>query len=648
MPIVLQAAALGKLNVLSRLGQPLDAEIEVLSLQPGEAQSLSARLGSPSAHAKAGLSFSRTLGDVRVSVGTRSGRPVLRVRSNKAVSEPYLDMLVELRSSAGHVARPYTVLLDPPGFAASPTGTRKPAASAPGAAPSAAAPAVPLAQAQAPQAPSLPKSRNELFGVPPKPAASASGVAGSAATAPAASQTQAQAPQAPSLPTSRDELFGVPAKPAAPAESGPGTREELFGLPPKAAVAEQAVAEPPSAVQWRGFVQNYTAYDYQDPSHWSRAVIRTQLGAQGGGGGLKWKATARIDVDPVYAGSDFYPSEVREDQRANFFLRETYVDMPLAGLELRLGKQNIVWGEMVGLFFADVVSARDQRDFILPDFEIIRIPQWAARAEYFGGNYHLEAIWLPYTEVDRIGKPGAEFYPVQGPPPAGFQQRFEDPTEPAHTVRNSNAGLRASTVRSGWDMSLFYYRSTDVNPTFYREVVLGPEPTVVFRPQHERIWQVGGTLGKDLGPTVLKAEVIYASGRKFNVTRLDEPTGVVAQDTLDYVVGLDFTFGRATRLNVQYFNRHFYDHDADLIFDRNEPGITLLLSTKIGGSWEPEILVIQSLNRSEGLYRPRLGWIPERNWRVVFGVDVFTGPANGFFGRFDDNDRIYMEVRRDF
>jgi hypothetical protein len=132
---------------------------------------------------------------------------------------------------------------------------------------------------------------------------------------------------------------------------------------------------------------------------------------------------------------------------------------------------------------------------------------------------------------------------------------------------------------------MFYYRSTDVNPTFYREVVPAPEPTVVFTPRHERIWQVGGTLGKDLGPTVLKVEAIYASGRKFNVTRLDEPTGVVPQDTLDYVVGLDFTFGRATRLNVQYFSRHFYEHDADLIFDRNEPGITLLLSTKIGGSW---------------------------------------------------------------
>jgi hypothetical protein len=355
-----------------------------------------------------------------------------------------------------------------------------------------------------------------------------------------------------------------------------------------------------------------------------------------------------MDLDPVYAGSDFYPPEVRRDQRRDFFLRETYVDIPAGGLELRLGKQNIVWGEMVGLFFADVVSARDQRDFILPDFEIIRIPQWAVRAEHFGENYHAEAIWLPYPEVDILGKPGAEFYPFQDPPPAGFAQQFDNPVRRPHNTRNSNFGLRGSTVRSGWDVSAFYYRSTDVNPTFYREVVLAPVPTLVFTPRHERIWQVGGTLGKDLGPTVLKAEVIYASGRKFNVTRLSEATGVVPQDTLDYAVGLDFTLGRDTRLNLQVFQRFFSDHDPDLVHEKHEDGVTLLLAGKLGASWEPELLLIHSLNRRDRLVRTRLGWIPERNWRVTFGVDVFTGPPTGFFGRFDGNDRAYVEVRRDF
>lgn len=584
------AAELGNLNVLSRLGQPLNADIEILSLRAGEAQTLSARLASPAAHRRAGVAYHRALSGVRVSIDRRGGRPVVRLRTSQALGEPYLQTLVELRSNTGRVVRQYTVLLDPKGFASAPAARPKPAPTA-----------------------------------PPK---------------------QAQVPKPTPAPTSREELFGLPAKPAPEVsrESG-GSREELFGLPAKPDAAQEPAA---AAIQWRGFLQNYTAYDYKDPSHWSRAVFRAQLGAQGGGGNLKWKATARLDLDPVYAGSDFYSQEVRKDQKRDFFLRETYLDTSFAGLTWRLGKQNIVWGEMVGLFFADVVSARDQRDFVLPDFEIIRIPQWAVRAERFGDNTHAELIWLPAPAVDIIGKPGAEFYPFQAPPPAGFAQQINNVVRPERRLSNSNLGLRGSILRDGWDLAAFYYRSTDVNPTFYRELVVAPTPTLTYTPRHDRIWQLGGTLGKDLGITVGKAEVIYTSGRKFNVTRLAETEGVVPQDTLDYVVGFDFTLARDTRLNLQYFDRIFRHHDSDLLQERREGGVSVLLAGKFGAAVEPELLVIHSTNRSDSLVRAKLGWVPARNWRLTFGVDVFNGPVTGLFGRFNDNDRFYLETRYDF
>jgi hypothetical protein len=603
VPVSAFPASLGKVNVLSRLGEPLNAEIEIGSLKPGEEKTLSARLGTRAQHLKAGVSFHSFLG-LRVSIGRRGNRPVVRLRTEKPVSEPSVQLVIDLSTSAGRVVRPYSVLLDPVGYAVSPAK---------------ASPAAPMA-AKPP--------------APPK----------AAAKLPAESRASAETQKTDSA-ISRDELFGVPSAAAREPDAGtPSGRDALFGVP-QAAAREEPRA---TAIEWRGFVQNYTAYDYEDPSHWSRGVLRTQLGAQGSASGVKWKATVRMDLDPVYAGSDFYPPEVRSDQRRDFFIRETYLDIPAGPVELRLGKQNIVWGEMVGLFFADVVSARDQRDFILPDFEIIRIPQWAARVEHFGRGYHAEAIWIPYTEVDIIGKPGAEFYPLQQPAPPGFAQQFSAVDKPPHNVRNSNFGLRVSTLRSGWDLSAFYYRSTDVNPTFYREVTLAPVPTLVFTPRHERIWQIGGTLGKDLGPTVLKAEMIYASGRKSNVTRLSEPSGVVPQDTLDYAVGLDFTLGASTRLNFQLFQRFFTNHDPDLVHDKHEDGYSVLLSTKIGAAWEPELLFISSLNRLDSLMRARLGWVPERNWRLVLGVDVFTGEAPNFFGRFDGNDRVYLETRYDF
>ena len=49
------AAGLGRLTVLSPLGQPLLAEIEIVSLQPGEEDGLTARLASPEAFETAGI-----------------------------------------------------------------------------------------------------------------------------------------------------------------------------------------------------------------------------------------------------------------------------------------------------------------------------------------------------------------------------------------------------------------------------------------------------------------------------------------------------------------------------------------------------------------------------------------------------------------
>src|SRR5439155_10866948 len=154
------------------------------------------------------------------------------------------------------------------------------------------------------------------------------------------------------------------------------------------------------------------------PAHWSRAVARLQVNAQGAfSDQVKWKLGARVDVDPVYYSSDFYLDPVKQNQRLNFFYRENYVDFSAGDWDFRLGAQQIVWGEVVGLFFADVVSAKDLREFLRPGFDVIRIPQWAARAEYFAGDSHVELIWIPVPAFDNIGKPGGDFYPARLPSP---------------------------------------------------------------------------------------------------------------------------------------------------------------------------------------------------------------------------------------
>jgi pilus assembly protein FimV len=111
-----QAAGLGRLTVLSPLGQPLLAEVEVVSLQPGEEEGLTARLASPEAFNSAGIELSPALHGLRINIARRDNRPVLRLTTTQPVNEPFLDLLVELQWSSGRLVREYTFLLDPPDY----------------------------------------------------------------------------------------------------------------------------------------------------------------------------------------------------------------------------------------------------------------------------------------------------------------------------------------------------------------------------------------------------------------------------------------------------------------------------------------------------------------------------------------------------
>jgi pilus assembly protein FimV len=146
VPLLAYSAGLGRLSVSSALGQPLSAEIEIVSLQSGEEDSLTARLATPEAFRQAGIELSAALIGLQFSIDKRGGRPVIRLTTTQPVNEPFLDVLIELQWATGRLVREYTFLLDPPEY-------RSPK-------PAAVSPAVPAPAAKPPPAPQTrPRSR---------------------------------------------------------------------------------------------------------------------------------------------------------------------------------------------------------------------------------------------------------------------------------------------------------------------------------------------------------------------------------------------------------------------------------------------------------------------------------------------------------
>ncbi|HZR03284.1 MAG TPA: FimV/HubP family polar landmark protein [Burkholderiales bacterium] len=111
------AAGLGKLNVMSDLGQPLKAEIDIVAVEKAELESLQAKLAPVESYVKNNLPYPGPSLGLQLSVEKRpSGAPYIVATTVQPVNEPFVDILVELTWNGGSILRAYTALLDPPTY----------------------------------------------------------------------------------------------------------------------------------------------------------------------------------------------------------------------------------------------------------------------------------------------------------------------------------------------------------------------------------------------------------------------------------------------------------------------------------------------------------------------------------------------------
>ena len=110
------ALGLGEIRVKSQPGQPLLAEIPVISNEPGELEQLRARLASPVTFERVGLPRPQGLiNELDFAVALdESGRPVIRVTSRTPVDVAAVNFLIEVDWGQGRLVREYSALVSTP------------------------------------------------------------------------------------------------------------------------------------------------------------------------------------------------------------------------------------------------------------------------------------------------------------------------------------------------------------------------------------------------------------------------------------------------------------------------------------------------------------------------------------------------------
>ncbi len=331
-------------------------------------------------------------------------------------------------------------------------------------------------------------------------------------------------------------------------------------------------------------------------------------------------------------------------------LREAYIDTEIGSAFLRVGKQQVVWGQADGLKVLDVLNPQSFREFILDDFEDSRIPLWMVNAEIPVGTAMLQLLWIPDNTYDDIPEPGATFAftsPLIVPEiPPGVPVTSAPLERPDDFFADSDVGVKLSVFSGGWDLSLNYAYHYFDRPVVRRDISMAG---ITVRQNYERTHLLGGTFSNVFGDYTLRGEIGYSSDRYFLTDDIADNDGVTRSGELSYVLGLDYQGWRDWFISTQVFQSIVADPAPGLARDDVDTSATLLVRRDFrNDSLQAEALLIQSLNQGDGVLQASLNYEWHTNIRLKLGADIFYGNSQGIFGQFKENDRISMGIEVGF
>ncbi|MBN7797467.1 AMIN domain-containing protein [Parahaliea mediterranea] len=480
---------------------------------------------------------------------------------------------------------------------------------------------------------------------------------------PPALQESAEQPARVSAPLPAAEPDLARAGPEAPQRrqlrrSGNGPRRGAGGMPRRAADSPQA-----SRVPWEfsGTWEQEWAVA-RDGNQKFEALLDSRVDlALGDLGSLS--ALGRLRLDAV---GDLGPDSQRpwnysavngpwyNDRHAGFDLREFYLDTRLGNTYLRLGKQQVVWGQADGIKVLDVVNPQSFREYILDDFDDSRIPLWMANLEIpLGDAAGLQLLWIPDTTYHEFAEPGTPFElssPLLVPvAPPGLRLRFDEPDIPGRLFADSDAGLRLRGHLGGWDLGLHYLYSYGDFPVLFQSLARDEAGIYgLVEAEYRRNHLAGVTASNVFGPVALRTELAWNSDTWVVGNNLAEG-GVTDSREFSGVVGLDWQWRSDRQLSAQWFHRRLSDHRDSMYRRPSEDFLSLLwLENFANNSWEWRALGLYSVDDEDAMLQLRLRYWWRSDLEVWVGADWFDGEPRGLFGQFDRRDRLVLGLRWGF
>lgn len=350
-------------------------------------------------------------------------------------------------------------------------------------------------------------------------------------------------------------------------------------------------------------------------------------------------ASGKGSYDLAYSinGRANYSSQVLDEYESELELRDTYLSgSPNKHLDLKLGRQIVVWGRSDNLRVTDIVNPLDQREPGLTDIEDLRLPTGMARLDSYLGPWNLSALIIPEIRFNKAPVFGHDFYPAQTPLPLE--------KTPHDGLANAEYGLALNGIFSRWDISLYWADYFD-DTAHYTTDASG---TTIL--EHSRLEMAGAAGNYTVGDSLLFVETAYFSGLEFLATPDKDFSRI------DCLLGWEYSGWTDTSFSIEAVQRYLLDYSAELDdtpenVEKREFQWALRLQhdfmhQRLTLSW---LALFDGENGGGGrMQRFQADYELAEALELTSGVLLYhSGKSNGF-QNIGDNDRIFLELKYNF
>ena len=445
----------------------------------------------------------------------------------------------------------------------------------------------------------------------------------------------------PSLDQALDGFDETVAAPANAVDEALGGFEDAAAAPASAATPQQADA--PWRLSGATIVSASWSYAHKAPApsatdHRGLSRLRGKLSLELDGQlNETWRThlNGYAFYDAAYAinGRAGYTDEFIASMEREAELGEAFVQGRVhRALDLKLGRQIVVWGKSDSLRVTDVINPLDNREPGMVDIEDLRLPLTMARADYYLRDWSFTALAIPEIRFNKNPAWGSDFHPYTTPLPREIT--------PKDGGGNTEYAFAASGLFSGWDLSLYWARIYDDTP---HAVVVSGMPQL----QHSRLTMGGLAANVALGNWLVKGEAARFSGVEYS-------GATSAYTRNDIMLGADYSGFADTTLALEVVNRRIDAYDTSL----NSAGIPeeeWQTAARYQGDFLHARLHLIALASAYGkqlneggFTRLSAAYDLADAVSITGGVISYRGGDKLPFDAIADNDRLFAELKYSF